>query len=110
MRGKKPTIHSKALRAALGAVAGLAVAGFASAPAAAQEVGVLEEIVVTAQKREQPAPDVPVSITVFTTSQLEGLDLEGKVALVLRYEPQERDEDSIFAGRMPSRWSALSKR
>jgi len=39
--------------------------------------------------------------------ELEGLDLAGKVALVLRYEPQERDEDSMFAGRLPSRWSAL---
>jgi Tol biopolymer transport system component len=40
-------------------------------------------------------------------NELEDLDLDGKVALVLRYEPQERDNDSIFAGRMPSRWSAL---
>jgi Tol biopolymer transport system component len=40
-------------------------------------------------------------------SDLAGLDLAGKVALVLRYEPQERDDDSMFAGRRPSRWSAL---
>ncbi len=40
-------------------------------------------------------------------AELGGLDLEGKVALVLRYEPQERDDDSMFAGRRPSRWSAL---
>ena len=39
--------------------------------------------------------------------ELDGIDLEGKVALVLRYEPQERDNDSPFAGRQPSRWSAL---
>jgi Tol biopolymer transport system component len=36
-----------------------------------------------------------------------GLDLKGKVALILRYEPQERDEKSPFDGRRPSRWSAL---
>ena len=35
------------------------------------------------------------------------MDLKGKVALVLRYEPQERDDGSPFDGRRPSRWSAL---
>ena len=37
----------------------------------------------------------------------EGIDLKGKVALMLRYEPQERDDQSIFEGRKPSRWSAM---
>ncbi len=36
-----------------------------------------------------------------------GIDLKGKVALMLRYEPQERDENSIFDGKRPSRWSAM---
>ena len=36
-----------------------------------------------------------------------GVDLKGKVALMLRYEPQERDENSIFDGKRPSRWSAM---
>jgi Tol biopolymer transport system component len=36
-----------------------------------------------------------------------GIDLKGKVALMLRYEPQERDEKSIFDGKRPSRWSAI---
>ncbi len=36
-----------------------------------------------------------------------GIDLKGKVALMLRYEPQEKDEKSPFDGRKPSRWSAL---
>lgn len=39
--------------------------------------------------------------------ELEGIDLKGKVALMLRYEPQERDEKSPFDGKKPSRWSAL---
>jgi Tol biopolymer transport system component len=39
--------------------------------------------------------------------ELSGMDLKGKVALMLRYEPQERDEASPFDGRRPSRWSAL---
>src|ERR1043165_7973563 len=36
-----------------------------------------------------------------------GVDLKGKVALMLRYEPQEKDEKSVFDGRRPSRWSAM---
>ena len=36
-----------------------------------------------------------------------GIDLKGKVAVMLRYEPQERDDKSVFDGRKPSRWSAM---
>ncbi len=36
-----------------------------------------------------------------------GVDVKGKIALVLRYEPQEKDEASPFDGKRPSRWSAL---
>ena len=39
--------------------------------------------------------------------ELEGLDLRGKVVLMLRYEPQEKDEASPFDGKRPSRWSAV---
>jgi Tol biopolymer transport system component len=39
--------------------------------------------------------------------EFEGVDLKGKVALMLRYEPQERDEKSPFDGKKPSRWSAM---
>ena len=39
--------------------------------------------------------------------ELEGVDLKGKVALILRYEPQERDDASPFDGKRPSRWSAV---
>jgi Tol biopolymer transport system component len=39
--------------------------------------------------------------------ELEGIDLKGKVALMLRYEPQERDETSRFDGKRPSRWSSM---
>ena len=39
--------------------------------------------------------------------ELSGVDLKGKVALMLRYEPQEKDESSRFDGRRPSRWSAI---
>jgi len=39
--------------------------------------------------------------------ELDGIDLKGKVALMLRYEPQEKDDNSVFDGRKPSRWSAM---
>lgn len=39
--------------------------------------------------------------------ELEGVDLKGKIALMLRYEPQEKDDASPFDGRKPSRWSAM---
>ena len=39
--------------------------------------------------------------------ELEGIDVKGKVVLMLRYEPQEKDEGSPFDGRKPSRWSAM---
>ncbi len=32
-----------------------------------------------------------------------GLDVKGKIVLVFRYEPQERDEKSIFAGKVMTR-------
>ncbi|HXF59172.1 MAG TPA: M28 family peptidase, partial [Candidatus Saccharimonadales bacterium] len=39
--------------------------------------------------------------------ELQGVDLKGKIALMLRYEPQEKDSASVFDGKKPSRWSAL---
>ena len=39
--------------------------------------------------------------------ELQGIKLKGKIALMLRYEPQERDSASRFDGKKPSRWSAL---
>jgi Tol biopolymer transport system component len=39
--------------------------------------------------------------------ELEGMDVAGKVVLMLRYEPQEKDDASPFDGRRPSRYSAL---
>ena len=39
--------------------------------------------------------------------ELSAVDLKGKVAVMLRYEPQEKDESSRFDGRRPSRWSAI---
>jgi len=41
----------------------------------------LEEIVVTAQKREQSAQDVPIAIVAFAGNQLERLDLQSSADL-----------------------------
>lgn len=57
---------------------GLSLIGVAvSMPAYAQERGsVLEEVVVTAQKREQSAQDVGISITTYSGDQLETFGLQ----------------------------------
>ena len=39
--------------------------------------------------------------------ELSTVNLRGRVALILRYEPQEKDDTSRFDGRRPSRWSAI---
>jgi Tol biopolymer transport system component/Zn-dependent M28 family amino/carboxypeptidase len=39
--------------------------------------------------------------------ELSTVNVRGKVALMLRYEPQEKDDTSRFDGRRPSRWSAI---
>lgn len=46
----------------------------------------LEEVIVTAQKREQAAQDVPVSLTAFTELELEKLDL-ADLAGIAAYTP-----------------------
>lgn len=62
-------------RAVSAALAGTALATIASLPAHAQQSGALEEIVVTAQKREQNLQDVAVSVQVLGNQQLEQLNL-----------------------------------
>jgi Tol biopolymer transport system component len=48
-----------------------------------------------------------IDATPIGYNDFSGIDLKGKVALMLRYEPQEKDDTSIFDGRKPSRWSAM---
>ena len=52
------------------AVAVGAVAYGTAQPAAAQEASALEEIVVTARKREEALVDIPIAITAFSAEQL----------------------------------------
>jgi iron complex outermembrane receptor protein len=71
MRGQKPTNDEQsAFRLGLGA---LAIAGFFAAPATAQMEGILEEIIVTAQKREESLQDVPISVATMQGESLNAL-------------------------------------
>ncbi|MGA8810034.1 MAG: M28 family peptidase [Thermoanaerobaculia bacterium] len=48
-----------------------------------------------------------IDATPIGYNDFDGIDLKGKVAVMLRYEPQEKDDTSKFDGRKPSRWSAM---
>lgn len=48
-----------------------------------------------------------IDATPIGYNDYDGVDVKGKVALMLRYEPQEKDDASKFDGRRPSRWSAM---
>ncbi len=48
-----------------------------------------------------------IDATPIGYNDFDGIDVKGKVVLMLRYEPQEKDDNSKFDGRRPSRWSAM---
>jgi len=58
---------------ALKGAAAIALAGFLAAPAVAQMEGVLEEIVVTAQKREESLQEVPISVAMTQGENLHAM-------------------------------------
>ena len=67
MCGEYTTSYKHSLpRAVVSSAVALALTGLMAGPAAAQSEGVLEEIIVTAQKREEALQDVPISVA--TTS------------------------------------------
>ncbi len=65
-RENTTTNSLSALRLGISGAAALVLTGLFTGPAAAQEPGVLEEIVVTAQKREQSLQDVPASVSAIS--------------------------------------------
>jgi iron complex outermembrane receptor protein len=68
---------------ALQGVGVIALAGFLAAPAAAQMEGVLEEIIVTAQKREESLQDVPISVATTSGEKLNAMFSGGEDVLAL---------------------------
>ena len=78
--GLKPVVRAIRRQSLASAGAIALVSGVAAAPmAAAQEGFVIEEVIVTAQKRDESAQDVPISIDVLGAGELEDLgvtDLE----------------------------------
>ncbi len=67
MCGVSTTNNKRSLKLALNGTLALALTGLLATPAAAQMEGVLEEIVVTAQKREQSLEDVPASVSAISS-------------------------------------------
>ena len=61
--------------------AGVATLGMVRAQDAADSPAILEEVVVTAQKREENLNKVPVSVTALTSAQLGSLKLDSPSAL-----------------------------
>ena len=75
MRGNKPTnTTSSVMRRTTGLAAAIAVSGLFAVPANAQSDGIiLEEIVVTAQKRQESLQDVPISVATMQGESLNAL-------------------------------------
>ncbi|HEU4590757.1 MAG TPA: TonB-dependent receptor plug domain-containing protein, partial [Steroidobacteraceae bacterium] len=86
--------HSNVIRYYVAAALGTACLG---SPVMAQEQG-LEEIVVTAQKREQNVQNVPIAITAFTADTLKDKAI-GDIGALTRFAPNVNlDTGSPFSG------------
>ncbi len=70
-------------RARLLAAASAAALSFTALPAFAEEGAVVDEIVVTAQKQQQQAIDVPLSLTAYSAERLEALGVQDFADLAL---------------------------
>ncbi len=73
--------------------------GLTSSPAAAEESAVLEEIVVTAQRRAQNIQDVPIAITAFTGEELEKSNITGATDYLARTPNVSFTEDGQSGSR-----------
>lgn len=81
------------------AMAGVVLAaGTVTAPAAEQAPGsanYVEEVIVTAQKREERIQVVPVTVTVFDSANIEARDLDN-IAQVAQYTPNTVWDSTFF--------------
>ena len=68
---------------------GTAIAALTVTPAIAQEGAALEEIIVSAQKRDESLQDIAVSVQVLDNQQLENLKQQAEQ---FKYELQKRGE------------------
>ena len=81
MCGSKATIKKSSLaRLPLHAFVAAALASPLATPAMAQMEGVLEEITVTAQRREERLEDVPISVSTMDGERLASILEGGEVA------------------------------
>jgi iron complex outermembrane recepter protein len=78
-------VFSAAMRGSLraGVAFSLLIPGLAAAQSAANEDGGIEEIVVTAQKREEKSQDVPIAISAFSAATIEKQGLDDALDLQL---------------------------
>ena len=75
MNTNRKQINSASFRL-LTATASCVVSGYLSKPL---QAGVLEEVMVTAQKREESIQDVGISVTAFSGDQLQNLGMTNTV-------------------------------
>jgi iron complex outermembrane recepter protein len=75
-RGRVRACHATTVAAAVAA----AIAGLSAAPALAQDsvadAGVMQEVTVTARRREETVQDVPIAVTSFSGARLESVGAE----------------------------------
>ncbi len=63
------------------ALAAGTIAGGAALPALAQDTAILEEITVTARKKEEIIQEVPVAVTAISASMIESMNLQNLDAI-----------------------------
>jgi iron complex outermembrane receptor protein len=83
---------------AVGASAG----AFAQGGASGAEAGVLEEITVTARKRQESLQEVPIAVTAFSEAALESIGMRGLEDIALRTPGVQFNEQ---AGQIPGRFN-----
>jgi outer membrane receptor protein involved in Fe transport len=83
----------KAFCRGLAAFTAATIAGGAALPALAQDPALLEEILVTARKKEESIQEVPVAVTAISASMIQSMNLQNlddiaKVTAGLTFDPE----------------------